>query len=230
MAETTTITELKKFILTQAQYDALLAAGEVERNAEYYITDAAASGYPYFLDFGMNRENTQQVVLNIQGMEDGVPTGVQMYLMRNLPKKKHVTNLDDGSKTYHYTSGWRHPMHGEDNNIVYNTEWDLVSPNTWTKDTGECFAQFVRYGQDEGDNKPAFARINGRSLGIKRETQPPHYMEWFHSTRPITAFGFALFKDGVRVSNICPVKITVYGDMEINNGEADKLSIYAYPA
>lgn len=235
MAETTTITELKKFILTQAQYDALLAADEIEPNAEYYITDAdteaVASGYPYTLEFGVNRENTQQVVLDIKGMEGGVPEGVQMFLMRNLPKKKHVTNLGD-SKEYHYTSGWRHPRHNNENDrVVHPTEWNIDDPNTWAKDTSECLASFVYFGQHQTDkNNLAYARVNGRQLAMRMDKLNTHYMETFFSPRPIAAFGFALFEDGVRVSNICPVKITVYGDMLIHNGAADELRIYAYPA
>jgi len=125
--------------------------------------------------------------------------------------------------------GWRHPKHGEFGGTVYRTEWNVDNPHTWTKATGDCFASFVRFAQVEGSNAP-YARINGRALSITKEKIAPFYMEHFYSARPINTFGFALFKDGVRVSNILPVKITIYGDMMTHNGMKDELRIYAYPA
>lgn len=41
MATTTDIKRIDKYILTKAQYDEIVAAGTVDANAEYYVTDAA---------------------------------------------------------------------------------------------------------------------------------------------------------------------------------------------
>ena len=147
-----------------------------------YGNGAGVGGYTKGLEFAYNNSEPEKVKLKIIGYEPGL----KIYLMRNLKKKKCYKKSGTTQTNIHVMSGWRHPRNGDKHSYSKTamlTEW-AVSSETWEMTASVIFNQFKGKG----------VKMNNQVLGFDHR---------------IKGFGFALYKNNVRVSEICKVDVTV---------------------
>ena len=147
-----------------------------------YGNGAGVGGYTKGLEFAYNNSEPEKVKLKIIGYEPGL----KVYLMRNLKKKKCYKKSGTTQTNIHVMSGWRHPRNGDKHSYSKTTmvsEW-AVSSETWEMTASVIFNQFKGKG----------VKMNNQELGFDHR---------------IKGFGFALYKNNVRVSEICKVDVTV---------------------
>ncbi len=147
-----------------------------------YGNGAGVGGYTKGLEFAYNNSEPEKVKLKIIGYEPGL----KVYLMRNLKKKKCYKKSGTTQTNIHVMSGWRHPRNGDKHSYSKTTmvsEW-AVSSETWEMTASVIFNQFKGKG----------VKMNNQELGFDHR---------------IKGFGFALYKNNVRVSKICKVDVTV---------------------